>query len=113
MSKNASLTLIKLLHTAIWTFFNVIIFYFVYAVIVNKIDLWVWICIGFIALECLVLVMFKAVCPVTIAARKYSDSREYNFDIYLPNWLAKYNKIIYTTLVLIGIMILIYRLSSN
>ena len=32
-------------------------------------------------------------------ARKYSDSTKANFDIYLPEWLAKYNKEIYTTIV--------------
>ena len=31
-------------------------------------------------------------------------------DIYLPNWLARYNKEIYTVIVLIAIAILIYRL---
>ncbi|MCB0577884.1 MAG: hypothetical protein KDD10_01065, partial [Phaeodactylibacter sp.] len=75
-----------------------------------KIDKWVWICLGLIAMEGLVLVVFKAICPVTLIARKYSDSQQHNFDIYLPNWLAQYNKEIYTTIVLIAIVILIYRL---
>jgi hypothetical protein len=35
-----------------------------------------------------------------------------NFDIYLPNWLARYNKQIYTSIVLIAIVILIYRLAN-
>lgn len=110
VTKNANLILIKLLHTAIWIFFNIVIFYFLYAVIIDKIDKWVWICLAFIGLECLVLVVFKAVCPVTLVARKYSNSTKHNFDIYLPNWLAKYNKVIYSVIVLIGIGILIYRL---
>jgi len=94
----------------IWIFFNGVIFYLLYAVIVNQIDRWVWICLGLIALEGLVLVVFKNVCPITVIARKYSQSAQDNFDIYLPNWLAKYNKLIYSILVLIAIVILICRL---
>jgi len=94
----------------VWIFFNVVIFYFLYAVIVNKIDKWVWICLGLIILEGLILMVFNKMCPITLIARKYSDSTDHNFDIYLPNWLAKYNKLIYTTIVLIGVCILVWRL---
>ncbi len=110
MTNQSKLILLKLLHTAVWVCYNIVIFYFLYAVIINKIDRWVWICLGLIVLEGLVLLAFKKLCPITIVARKYSDSEKANFDIYLPNWLAKYNKAIYTTIVLIGVLILIYRL---
>lgn len=36
-----------------------------------------------------------------------------NFDIYLPNWLAKYNKLIYTIIFIIIVVILLYRLSQT
>jgi hypothetical protein len=104
------LFLVKLLHTLIWIFFNVVIFYLLYAVIVNRIDEWVWICLGAILVEGLVLLLFKTVCPVTLVARKYSDSKAENFDIFLPLWLAKYNKEIYTAIVFIALIILVYRM---
>ena len=107
MSPNSKLILIKILHTIIWLFFNVVIFYLLYAVIINKIDKWIWICIGLIVLEGIVLIIFKKICPVTIMARKYSDSDKDNFDIYLPVWLARYNKQIYSFIVLIAVIILI------
>lgn len=110
MNAVTKLRYIKILHTIIWIFFNVVIFYFVYAVSVDKVDVWVWLCLGAIALEGLVLLTFRNLCPVTILARKYSDSGQANFDIYLPNWLAKHNKKIYSGIVLLGILILIYRL---
>lgn len=113
MTENLKLIAVKIIHTLIWVFFNVVIFYLLYAVIANKIDKWIWICIGLIALEGIILLVFKRICPVTLIARKYSDSTKDNFDIYLPNWLAKYNKTIYTTIVMIAIAILIYRLSSG
>ncbi|WP_018476559.1 hypothetical protein [Pontibacter roseus] len=112
MTEKEKLRLIKLIHTAIWVFFNVVIFYLLYAVIVDKIDEWVWVCIGLILLEGLVLAVFKNMCPVTLVARRFSDSTQDNFDIYLPNWLARYNKQIYTTIFLIALLILVYRLST-
>ena len=110
MSHSKKLRYLKVLHTLIWGFFNVVIFYFVYAVIVNRIDAWVWICLGLIAAEALILVIFKMVCPITLAARKYSNSTADNFDIFLPNWLARCNKVIYSVIVLAGIILLVYRL---
>ncbi len=81
-----------------------------YKVIVNKIDKFVWIGIALILLEGVVLLIFKKMCPITLIARKFSDSTKDNFDIYLPNWLAKNNKLIYTTLFVLIICGLIYRL---
>jgi hypothetical protein len=100
------LNFIKFLHTLIWLFFNAVLFYMVYAVVVNRIDKFVWMGIALVLLEGLVLLLFKKMCPLTIIARKYSGSAKANFDIYLPNWLAKYNKLIYTIffiLILCGI----------
>ncbi len=101
---------IKLLHSLIWVFYNVVIFYLLYAVIVNKIDGWVWTCVGLVLLEGLILLLFKTICPITLIARKYSDSTSPNFDIFLPAWLAKYNKAIYTGIFAIALLILAYRL---
>lgn len=112
MTDKTKLVLVKLLHTVIWVFFNIVIFYLLYAAIADKIDIWVWICLGLIALEVIVLLAFKSVCPVTLIAEKYSDSNRANFDIYLPHWLAKYNKKIYSVIVFIALVILVYRLYS-
>jgi len=110
MTESSKLIFIKLTHTIIWIFFNVVIFYLLYAVIVDKIDKWIWIGLGLFLLEGIILIVFKMKCPLTVIARQYSDSAKENFDIYLPNWLAKYNKLIYTSILLIIVAILIYRL---
>jgi hypothetical protein len=110
MAVSRKLLLIKILHTCIWIFFNIVMVYLFYATINNRIDKWVWICFGCIFLEIVVLLVFKNMCPVTVLARKYSDSRKANFDIFLPNWLAKYNKQIYSVLLIIVIALLAYRL---
>jgi hypothetical protein len=104
------LTMVRILHTLVWIAFNVIIFYFLYSAISDKIGRWTWICLSLIMGEGIVLLVSGNVCPITTVARNYSDSTKENFDIYLPNWLAKYNKEIYSVIVGVGVVILIFRL---
>lgn len=110
MSAQQKLRLIKLLHTIIWLFFNVLIAYLLYAVITNQVGTGVWVAIGIILAEGLVLLLFNNTCPLTVWARKYSQSTKHNFDIYLPEWLAQHNKVIYTGLFLVALMGLLWRL---
>jgi len=84
-----------------------------YAVIVNQIDDVVWIGIGCIVIEWIVLLIFRWQCPFAILARKYSDSKNENFDIYLPNWLAKHNKTIYITIFVVIVFGLFFRILNN
>ena len=113
MKAASPLIIIKNIHTSVWLFFNVVIFYLFYAVVWNHINKWVWIGLSCFIIEGLVLLIFNKFCPLTLLARKYSASTKDNFDIYLPNWLAKYNKLIYTSFLSVIIVILIYRLLSN
>jgi hypothetical protein len=110
MTGEDKLRLIRIMHTLIWIFFNVVIFYMVFAVLTGRIDQWLWICYCLIILEGITLSLFRLYCPLTVWARKYSASSKHNFDIYLPEWLAKYNKQIYTTIVALTTLLLIYKL---
>ena len=109
MEDESKLTLIKSIHTLIWLVFNFVIFYMLYAALVNKLDVWLWIGYGIIFLEGVTLLIFNSFCPVTVLARKYSNSTKDNFDIYLPNGLAKHNKLIYTLILVIVIIITTYQ----
>ena len=113
MKNESKLILVKTFHTLVWLFFNVVLLYMAYAVFVNKIDKFIWIGIGLIVLEGIVLLISNKVCPLTIVARKYSDSTKDNFDIYLPNWLAKWNKLIYTTLFILIVFGIFYRILNK
>lgn len=100
---------IKLLHTAVWAFFNVVIFYLLYAVIADRIDPWAWIGLGLVGAEVLVLLVFRMACPLTLVARRYSASQAPDFDIYLPAWIARYNKLIYGLIMVVVIAGLLWR----
>ena len=108
MSKK--LLYIKLLHTIIWIFYVFIIGYIVYAGISNKVDIFAFIAISLVFLEGTILLIFKWRCPLTVLGLKYTDNHEVGFDIFLPKWLAKNNKAIFSTIFVIGLFIIIFRL---
>lgn len=101
MNQQTALTAVKLAHTAIWAFFVACIFGAPIAAWRSDFALAAAF-IGFVAVEALVLVVNRWSCPLTSVAARYTEQREENFDIYLPLWLAKYNKSIFTPLYLLG-----------
>ncbi len=106
------LAFLKLIHTVIWLFFVSVIGYILYCGLMDDITIYTGIAIGLVILEGLTLLVFSGRCPLTLVARKYSDSTHDNFDIFLPEWLARHNKPIFTTLYLIGVILVIYRMLS-
>jgi hypothetical protein len=101
---------IKLVHTIIWVFYVFVICYILYAGIYNKINIYTWIAIGLVIFEGIILITFKGKCPCTILGYKYTNNPEIGFDIFLPKWLAKNNIAIFTTIFIIGVITIIYRL---
>lgn len=100
------LTRIKLLHTAIWIFLVACIVGVPLAA-ARREFLWAAILTGIVLAECLVLALNQGRCPLTDVAGRYTESRSDNFDIYLPRWLARYNKAIFGTLFAAGELYLI------
>jgi hypothetical protein len=101
MNHSDKLIAIKIFHTLIWIFFAGLIFYILYAGISNQINTYTWIAIGLVIGEGIVLILFNMFCPLTILKD--------NFDIFLPNWLARNNKIIFTAIFLTGLIIVLVR----
>jgi hypothetical protein len=53
--------------------------------------------------EVVVLWLNRWSCPLTAVAARYTDDRRANFDIFLPEWLARYNKQIFGPVYVVGI----------
>ena len=106
---DTNLFLVKIVHTLIWVFFVGVIAYIVYAGLTDKITDYVWIAIGLVVFEGILLLMTDWKCPLTLIARRYTDRKEDNFDIFLPNWLARNNKFIFTTIFAIGVVLVVWR----
>jgi hypothetical protein len=97
------LRLIKLVHTLAWGFFAGCILALPIAAWRHRF-LVAAILIAVILVEIAVLVANRFRCPLTDVAARYTDDRQDNFDIYLPLWLARYNKQIFGTLYVTGIL---------
>jgi polyferredoxin len=107
-SAASSLRWVKAIHTIVWAFFAASIF-------AIPVLAWAGECrqatlfIAFVLVEVLVLVVNGWRCPLTAVAARYTDDRRDNFDIYLPEWLARHNKVIFGLLYVLGIVLTLIR----
>ena len=101
MTTTAILDGIKLLHTVVWAFFAGCIVLIPIAGVQRRFRL-AGVLIGLVLVECLILGVNGGRCPLTDVAGHYTAERADNFDIYLPVWLARNNKVIFGTLFLAG-----------
>lgn len=107
--KNNKLFLIKLIHTLIWIFYVGIIFYVLYSGITDTVTIYSWIAIALVMFEGLVLALFQWRCPLTVLGYRYTENRDVGFDIFLPRWLAKNNKLIFTAIFMTGFLLVLCR----
>lgn len=112
-----ALLAVRLIHTIVWAFFAGCIIFLPVAAYIGHFNL-AFALIGFVLLEILILAVNRWRCPLTTVAAKHTSDRQPNFDIFLPLWLAKYNKEIFGTLFILGLAYTIFyagflRLASN
>ena len=93
---------IRTVHTAAWAFFaGCIVAIPVYAAL-SRFQV-VKLLAGVVSIELAILAANRGSCPLTAIAARYTDDRRPNFDIYLPEWLARHNKAIFGTLLVLGL----------
>ena len=66
-----------------------------------------------VGIEVAVLLFNKWTCPLTPLAKKYTSNRNPNFDIYLPEWLAKHNKFIFGAIFVVGMGLVGWRVGME
>lgn len=108
MKPEISLQAVKVLHTVVWGFFVLCIAAIPVFGILGFYG-WAAAFFGIVLLEVLVLLMNGMRCPLTDVAARYTEEREANFDIYLPLWVAKHNKLIFGLLYLGGTLYTLVR----
>ena len=96
-----ALVAIKLLHTAVWAVLAGCIVALPITALLHRFD-WTIILTAIIVAECGVLALNKGRCPLTGLAARFTEQRTDNFDIYLPNWVARHNKAIFGTLFVVN-----------
>jgi hypothetical protein len=103
-----SLRRVKVAHTVIWAFF---------AACIVAVPALAWLghdreavaLILVVLIEVLVLIANGGHCPLSAVAARYTTDRRDNFDIYLPRWLARYNKLIFGSIYLLGVAVTFAR----
>lgn len=106
MSDGLRLRLIKLLHTAIWGLMAAAILALPWMGWSRRFG---W-ALGLTLLvlgECGVLALNGGRCPLTGLAARYTHDRADNFDIYLPLWLARHNKLVFGCLFVAGEVVVV------
>lgn len=102
MSDAAALRAVKLTHTLAWAFFVGCILAIPYYAWRSQLQVAVAL-ILIVSIEVAILLVNRMRCPLTAVAARYTEDRRDNFDIYLPLWLARYNKHIFGTLFAMGV----------
>lgn len=101
---NRPLLAIKLLHTLVWAFFASCVVLIPVAALAGR-TMVAAMLIGVVMVEGIVLAANSWRCPLTAVAARHTDERRDNFDIYLPMWLARYNKEIFGALFVMGVLL--------
>lgn len=99
----SSLRAIKIAHTLAWAIFAGCILALPVAAYLREFAL-AGLLIAIVLVEVAILVANGFRCPLTAVAARYTSDRRANFDIYLPLWIARYNKEIFGTLFVAGIL---------
>lgn len=97
------LVAIKLLHTVVWAFFVASIVAIPVSAWLRRFD-WALGCAAVVMGEVLVLAFNQLRCPLTAVAARYTIDRRANFDIYLPEWIARRNKEVFGPLFVAGLL---------
>lgn len=103
MEPEHKLRLVKILHTLVWAIFAGCIVAIPAFAFLDRVDVAMWL-IAIVVGEVAVLAFNGMRCPLTDVAGHYTAERRDNFDIYLPLWLARHNKMIFGMLYLAGIV---------
>jgi hypothetical protein len=99
---------IRLVHTVVWVFFVVIILAIPVAAWLRRYGLFL-VLSAIVLVEVVVLALNRLRCPLTAVAARYTDDRRDNFDIDLPLFIARYNKQIFGSLYLAGLLLGVVR----
>jgi len=100
------LTVIKLLHTVIWALLAATILALPIAGVLRRFR-WAAILTVIVLLECAVLAVNGGRCPLSDWAIRFTADRGSNFDVYLPNWLAQHNKVVFGVLLVAGELVVV------
>jgi hypothetical protein len=103
MQATTALIVVKIIHTVAWAFFAGCVLLLPFAAHAGRFDL-ATLLVSFVVFEIVILIINRWRCPLTGIAGRFTPDRGDNFDIFVPLWLARYNKEIFGSLFLAGLV---------
>jgi polyferredoxin len=103
-ARSALLQTIKVVHTIVWALFAGCVLAIPIAAFHDNSRAAFWLAV-IVLVEVVVLALNNWRCPLTSLAARYTSDRRANFDIYLPEWLARHNKVVFGAIYLIGVVV--------
>ena len=107
-----ALRTVRLVHTVVWAFFAGCIVAIPIMSWRNEHRAAAWL-VAIVFLEVSILAVNRMRCPLTSLAARYTRDRRDNFDIYLPLWLARHNKLLFGGLFAAGELVLLTAWIGN
>lgn len=101
MRPSSALHVIKVLHTFIWAVLAGCILAIPVFTYTGNLQV-AGTLVAVVMIEVLIIAVNGGRCPLTDIAARYTKDQNANFDIYLPVWLARNNKLIFGTLFITG-----------
>lgn len=105
-TQSRALVAIKVVHTLVWAFMAGCILALPIAAWAGRFRAAAILSVV-IAVEIGLLAGNRGRCPLTDLAARFTENRSPDFDIYLPVWLARHNKVIFGTLFLVNELIVV------
>lgn len=99
---------VKAIHTLVWAGFASAIVAIPVLTAMDALRWASWLS-GLVFVEVAVLAVNRMRCPLTDIATRFTADRADNFDIFLPLWLARYNKLIFGSLFVAAELFLLGR----
>lgn len=103
---------VKTTHTLVWAVFASAILAIPVVTAIGELRWAAWLS-ALVFVEVAVLAVNRMRCPLTDIATRYTEDRADNFDIFLPLWLARHNKLIFGSLFAAAELFLLSRWAAG
>jgi ABC-type uncharacterized transport system permease subunit len=107
MDSDSTLLLVKVVHTIAWALLAGCVLAIPVCALRGRLRL-ALVLTAIILGEVALLALNGMRCPLTDIAARYTSDRSANFDIFLPEWLARHNQQIFGSLFVAGELVLLW-----
>lgn len=103
LSDTKMLFAIRLLHTVIYVVNGTACFVLLYAAIVWQTGTWLWIALGLVAIETVIMLANRCRCPISPHAERYGARPDaFIYDVFIPTFFSRFTFEFFSAVVLLA-----------